>query len=124
MLTTTPNTFLERAKAPKLVANANPLTLVVKSKVFCVFFWGGGGGGVAQVPILKTSCCHTILGPTATVSAFFGQGGGPIALNTVACTGSEARLLDCPSGSVSGCTHASDVGARCSTQTGTLARPQ
>ncbi len=33
MLRTTPNPFLERAKAPKLVANANPLTLVVKSKV-------------------------------------------------------------------------------------------
>ncbi len=33
MLRTTPNPFLERAKAPKLVANADPLTLVVKSKV-------------------------------------------------------------------------------------------
>ena len=51
--------------------------------------------------------------------ATFGQGGGPIALDYLTCTGGEARLIDCLSYGVhSRCTHAHDAGVRCSAQTG------
>ena len=58
---------------------------------------------------------YFIIGPTAIS---FGQGSGPIALNNVVCTGTEARLIDCPSGTITGCTHAHDVGVRCSREIG------
>ena len=69
--------------------------------------------------------CYYV-GPTATTSAFFGEGGGPIALNGVACTGNELKLVDCPSRSdtlvCSGhgcqCTHRHDAGVKCSMQGG------
>ena len=70
------------------------------------------------------------LGPTATTSVTFGLGSGPILLNSVACDGSEARLVDCRAGtdlyfscgrySCTSCTHAHDAGVRCSTQTGKM----
>ena len=49
-------------------------------------------------------------------NARFGQGTGPIALNNLACTGSEASVLDCPSDglfNVGTCTHGDDVGVEC-----------
>ena len=53
----------------------------------------------------------------------FGPGSGPIHLNRLGCTGNEARLVDCPSGSISTCSHVHDVGVRCHVQaTGRLAR--
>ena len=56
----------------------------------------------------------------ATISAsFFGQGTGSIALSNVACAGSEARLIDCSSGSIS-CSHSEDAGVRCLSQTGII----
>ena len=58
------------------------------------------------------------VGSVATITpTFFGRGSGPIVSNRVACTGSEARLIECPSGVALGCTHYSDVGVRCSVQT-------
>ncbi len=68
------------------------------------------------------------VGPTATYSSSFGQGSGPIQLNSVACIGSESRLYDCPSGRdtllchkyCAQCTHAYDAGVRCSVQTGNV----
>ena len=63
--------------------------------------------------------CSVILGPTATTSASFGEGSGPILLNSVGCLGTEQRLIDCPSGVVTRCTHALDAGIRCqAVQTG------
>ena len=58
------------------------------------------------------------IGSTAIYSAFFGQGTGSIVLNNVKCTGSEARLVDCPSGRVTSCSHSEDAGVRCLMQTG------
>ncbi len=54
----------------------------------------------------------------ATLSASFGLGSGPILLSGAGCTGNETRLTNCPSGAITGCTHAHDAGVRCSTQTG------
>ena len=38
-------------------------------------------------------------------------------LKNVGCTGSEARLVDCPSGTVTSCSHSDDAGVRCIMQT-------
>ena len=44
----------------------------------------------------------------------FGPGVGPILLYNLRCTGSESRLVDCPSGSYSyALDHSNDAGVRC-----------
>ena len=50
---------------------------------------------------------------------FFGEGTGTIALNFVSCLGTEARLVDCSSGTVTSCSHSEDAGVTCHVQTGT-----
>ncbi len=46
----------------------------------------------------------------------FGQGGEPPVLDFVDCTGTEARLIDCNSGTLS-CSHTELAGVRCQTRT-------
>ena len=59
---------------------------------------------------------HTDATPFSS-AATFGQGAGLIALNNVACTAYESRLIDCPyTNSTAGCSHANDVGANCSSR--------
>ena len=53
---------------------------------------------------------------TAIGSAGFGQGSGPIWLNSVACTGNETTLDSCGHlgvGITSNCLHKNDAGVRC-----------
>lgn len=53
---------------------------------------------------------------TAIGSAGFGQGSGPIWLNSVTCTGSELTLLSCGHlglGITTKCYHYEDAGVRC-----------
>ena len=53
---------------------------------------------------------------TARLNAYFGQGSGSILMTSVACTGSESRLIDCSySSSTSGCNHYDDAGVQCQT---------
>ena len=61
---------------------------------------------------LWKSCYYS--GATAFTEAHFGAGTGDILLNNVQCTGSELRLVECPS-DLSGrmCMHNRDIGARC-----------
>ena len=59
-----------------------------------------------------------VLGSTALFAAYFGQGTGSIVLNHVQCTGSETRLIDCPSEAVTSCSHSEDAGVRCLPKTG------
>ena len=50
-------------------------------------------------------------------SAYFGQGSGPILLDSVSCTGSESTLASCRHlgiGVTRSCTHSEDAGVRCS----------
>ena len=63
-------------------------------------------------------CIIILLGTTSQISSFYGMGAGIIALGLVACTGTERRLIDCPSGSLYRCTHSRDAGVRCMLQTG------
>ena len=50
-------------------------------------------------------------------NAFFGQGTGPIFLDDLRCTGTETRLVDCPSNGIgisNHCNgHADDAGVQC-----------
>ena len=53
---------------------------------------------------------------TAIGSAGFGQGSGPIWLNSVTCTGNESMLISCGHlgvGITSSCYHYEDAGVRC-----------
>ena len=48
--------------------------------------------------------------------AYFGQGSGPIWLDSVACTGSESMLINCSHlgvGVTRSCSHSEDAGVRC-----------
>ena len=65
-----------------------------------------------------------IIAAVATLNALFGQGTGAIALNNVQCTGTEARLADCPVGTTTTCSHSDDAGVRCRAQTGTVPQLQ
>ena len=56
--------------------------------------------------------------PVPTLNANFGQGTGPIVLSNLFCAGTEARLIDCPTGSSVSCNHFDDAGVRCQVQIG------
>ena len=69
-------------------------------------------------PILThLHCFSLLLGAVAQSNAFFGQGTGPILLDDLRCTGTETRLIDCPSDGVGNsdfCNgHADDAGVQC-----------
>ena len=52
---------------------------------------------------------------TAVVRAGFGRGSGLIHLDNVACTGSEAALINCIYDPITtDCSHSEDAGVRCS----------
>ena len=53
-----------------------------------------------------------ITGAVPRLSAHFGAGTGSIVRQYVRCTGSENRLIDCPTSS-SSCTHSEDAGVTC-----------
>ena len=58
-------------------------------------------------------------GSIAITTNLFGRGGGPIALNYVGCSGSEARLVYCSSNTAS-CSRSNEAGVRCHAQTGKI----
>ena len=53
------------------------------------------------------------VGAIATNSASFGQGSGAISISSVGCDGTQARLIDCPFSTPSGCSHYHDAGVKC-----------
>ena len=65
--------------------------------------------------------CRQLGYPAGSEAVFgfqrFGQGTGPIWLDDVQCSGSEARLLDCSSAAIGvhNCTHYEDASVRCDT---------
>ena len=64
-------------------------------------------------------CFSASTGATAHSGAYFGEGRGPVNLDSVRCTGSEYTLTDCEiENSGSRISHSLDVGVKC--QPGTL----
>ena len=59
---------------------------------------------------------------SAPGQAAFGEGSGPILYDNVACSGTEARLVDCPNAGIGihNCAHADDAGVVCYAITGQL----
>lgn len=59
--------------------------------------------------------CMTYSGSTGVRLAGYGRGSGPITLDNVVCTGSEARLIDCPANPIGthNCDHGEDAGVIC-----------
>ena len=60
---------------------------------------------------------------TAIGSASFGQGSGPILLDSVTCSGSESTLASCGHlgvGVTRSCSHSEDAGVRCNNKSGWL----
>ena len=55
------------------------------------------------------------IGAQAVSFAAYGQGTGPILLDDVACTGNEARLIECRASPITthNCVHAEDASVRC-----------
>ena len=72
------------------------------------------GTNVTSCSFLCVISCasHIPLDATPRLSAYFGQGTGSILRQYLRCTGSESRLVDCPSSS-SSCTHSEDAGVTC-----------
>ena len=56
-----------------------------------------------------------ITGAAAFSNAFFGMGTGTILLDSLECTGTETRLVDCSHNGISNhnCFHVEDAGLRC-----------
>ena len=49
----------------------------------------------------------------ARVSAYFGQGSGPIQIDGVQCSGTESELRNCSYSQTNKCGHSADVGVTC-----------
>ena len=51
----------------------------------------------------------------AYANAYYGQGTGDIALENVACSGTENQILACPSNTIfdTSCSHSEDAGVKC-----------
>ena len=65
-------------------------------------------------------------GGQALSGAHFGRGSGPIFRDDVMCTGTEGRLVDCPSGRWNNCNHGEDAAVMCAASempSGTVAVP-
>lgn len=68
-------------------------------------------------PLDARVVCRTLglgLYGVVVATSVFGPGTGRIWMSDVACTGFEATLLECTSRAGQACTHAMDVGIRCS----------
>jgi len=78
----------------------------------CDGLWTSNDGNVAC-----RQAGYSRFGAVVHANAFFGQGTGPILLDDLRCTGTETRLVDCPSNGIGISTHcnghADDAGVQC-----------
>lgn len=64
-----------------------------------------------HIQVLNSFMC--VLDAQTFPDARYGAGSGRIYIGSLQCTGSEARLTDCPRGTIDGCTHQDDAGLAC-----------
>ena len=64
--------------------------------------------------------CNVSVGAVAVLDTRYGAGSGQIYRNSLQCSGSELRLVDCPHGSIASCTHQDDAGLACNISKGLL----
>ena len=57
---------------------------------------------------------YVYTGLTPLYNANFGQGAGPVIINSVVCIGNETNINDCTLITPSFCSHSNDAGVRCS----------
>ena len=56
----------------------------------------------------------TILGAAPLYNSVFGQGAGPVVINTIVCNGNETDINNCTLTTPSTCSHYNDASVRCS----------
>ena len=59
---------------------------------------------------------HCFLDATPLYNAYFGQGAGPVTINTIVCSGNEPSISNCIVNTTSSCTHSNDASVRCAGQ--------
>ena len=57
---------------------------------------------------------YVYTGLTPLFNANFGQGAGPVIINSVVCIGNETNINDCTLITPSSCSHSNDAGVMCS----------
>lgn len=55
-----------------------------------------------------------LAGAVSYLEAYFGQGTGPVHIESVGCSGTESILLQCTHAASHNCYHAEDAGIKCS----------
>ena len=71
-----------------------------------------------QVYVANITCTTLftvfLLGITPVYNASFGQGAGPVIIDTVICRGNETDINNCTLTTPSSCSHSKDAGVKCS----------
>ena len=76
------------------------------------------GMPLTQSYICSVDYCRAVVhtGATPLYNSYFGQGAGPVTINTIVCSGNEPNISNCTISTPSSCSHYNDAGVRCAGQ--------